>query len=375
MLEWVAQPGIKLTPAQRAFQQLVTGIESVERQLKAITDLLDVYRPLSLKKLQPLQDQRDKFNREMVLFLDEQLLRKGWTANQRKTMREIACQLAETLFGSAFGEEMETLFDRHSDVSLEAFAAEEKAALEFGIEKLFGVDLGRDGGGTRSAAELMREAERLNDEFEEEKAQQAEVRAAKRGGKKSARQIKTEQQAMDAGKMLKDIYRKLTSVLHPDREPDEAERARKTALMSEANKAYESKNLLKLLQLQLQAGRLSSLAAATLADEKLQLINHTLRQQHDDLRLECHQLEMMVRDEFNLSYGRRLDAALLQKALNSAVAAAKADIKFMRQDMATIKSGDAAFKSWLKEQRQLMKEDEQLDFAIEKAMMGVMRWR
>ena len=99
--------------------------------------------------------------------------------------------------------------------------------------------------------------------------------------------MKAEQQGLDAGKMLKEIYRKLTSVLHPDREPDEAERKRKTALMSEVNKAYESGNLLKLLQLQLQVGKLDSLAAATLADEKLQLINLTLRQQHDDLRLEC----------------------------------------------------------------------------------------
>ena len=70
MLELVAMPGIKLSPTQRAFKQLVQNIDAIEQQLKEIAGLADVFRPLFDKTLQPLQDQQDKVNREMLLFLD-----------------------------------------------------------------------------------------------------------------------------------------------------------------------------------------------------------------------------------------------------------------------------------------------------------------
>ena len=78
MLELVAMPGIKLSPTQRAFKQLVQKIEAIEQQLLEVAGLADVFRPLFDKTLQPLQEQQDKVNREMVLFLDAQLQLKGW---------------------------------------------------------------------------------------------------------------------------------------------------------------------------------------------------------------------------------------------------------------------------------------------------------
>ena len=372
MLELVAMPGIKLSPTQRAFKQLVQKIEAIEQQLKEIAGLADVFRPLFDKTLQPLQEQQDKVNREMVLFLDAQLQRKGWTGNQRATMREIVCQTAELLIGSAFDEEAKTIFDRHSDSPV----AELTAALEAEIEEMFGGTSGKDGDEPRSPEEMFNDAMRMLEEGEEQAAREVEARAAaKRGGKQSARQQKAAQQALDAGKLLKEIYRKLTSVLHPDREPDEAERVRKTALMSEANKAYENKNLMKLLQLQLQASKFDSLTAATLADEKLQLINQTLKEQYSELQLEYQHLEMMVRGEFTPEYWGLLNAPAIQKALKAKVAGAKANMKMLREDLAWIKGSNSSFKIWLKEQRQFMREEEQIEMVIEEMMVGVGRRR
>ena len=376
MMELVALPGIKLTATQRAFKQLVSSIEAAETRLREITNLIDLFRPVFSKKLRPLHDARDVLTREMVQFLDEQLQRKGWTANQRNTMREIACQLAEQLFGGAHREEMEAVFDRHSDITAADRAAADAAKFEAGIEELFGVDPGADVDGPRSPEELMGEALRKIDRLEQEREQQAEARAAaRRGGNKSGRQTKAEQQALDAGKLLKEIYRKLTSAIHPDREPNAAERTRKTALMSAVNQAYESGNLLKLLQLQLQAVKVDSRAAATLADEKLQLINHTLRRQQQELQLECRQLDAVVREEFQVNYFGALNAPVLQKALNAAVAGERADLKIMRHDLQVIRSSDSQLKNWLKEQRALMREDERFEDALAQAMMGIPRRR
>ena len=107
-----------------------------------------------------------------------------------------------------------------------------------------------------------------------------EQRAAKR--KKSASQLRKEalatSQAQDADGALRTLYRQLASALHPDREPDVQEQLRKTALMKEANAAYERRDLLALLQLQLRADLADGDKVATLAQEKLAALTTLLKE-------------------------------------------------------------------------------------------------
>ena len=372
MLELVAIQGLKLTPIQRAFKQLVANIEALELRLRETAALLDTYRPQLHKKLRPLQDERDKLSREMVLFLDGQLTKKGWASNHRKTMVEIICALAEQLLATPYCKEMTTIFNRHSEFAADELPAMNRAAFTAEMEDEFGLDLNNADGDALTDDELLHETLRQVEARMQEQAQKAEAYAASRRGGK---QKKTAQQAVDAGKLLKEIYRKLTSVLHPDREPDEVERVRKTALMSEANKAYEGKNLLKLLQLQLQASKIDSLSAASLADEKLQLINHTLREQLSGLKFEHDQLEMIVRDEFDVPFYAQLNAATLQKMVSAAAAAEKNHNKIMRSDLLQMKRNDASLKIWLKEQREMMQDDESLDDIFGQAMMDMPKRR
>ena len=384
MLEWVAKPHIKLSPAQRAFRDLIAEIETLEKRLIEVTTLLDAHRPAYQKKMRPLLAAFQRLNREMVRYLDAQLSRKSLSARQKKTIQEIICGIAETLFDSEYGAEMETLFDRHSDMTLDELEAMDRAALEADFEDVFGSgsgpgpDTGSGDGHTSDA--ILQEALRKLQEREAAKAEHAAARAAtqgakQRGGKKSEKALKAEQQAIDAGKMLKDIYRKLTSVLHPDREPDEEERKRKTALMSEVNKAYESGNLLRLLQLQLQAQRIDALTVSTLADEKLRLINHTLRQQQRELLLECRELEEMARREVGLSYGAAVNAETMEKAVKAEAAKRRADLKHMQSDLTWIKTGDAALKAWLKVQRAGIKEQEEMEAFLFDVQMEKQRRR
>ena len=380
-LELVATPSAKLSPTQRAFKRYVADIEVAELQLKEIAELLNQYRPRYQQKLDPLQDALLRLNREMVLFLDQQLMRRAWTANQRSTMKEILLGTAETLFESPFHAEIETIFDRHSDLSYEEASASEAAMLEADLAAVFGmkppgssatVD-GADENAPRSADQILDDAMRFLDEEEAALAREAEARAAaKRGRRKSAGPTKAEQQAIDTEKLLKDIYRKLTRVLHPDREPDEAERKRKTGLMSEANKAYESRNLLALLQLQLEASKLDSRAAATLADDQLKVVNQGLAEQLRELQLERHHLEMMVREEFLLTYNVALRPEALERSLKSTVAGEVRHIKEMRRIFNLIQQNDASFKLWLKEERALANAQANDDVLFEQAMLSAM---
>jgi curved DNA-binding protein CbpA len=68
---------------------------------------------------------------------------------------------------------------------------------------------------------------------------------------------------------VREIYRKLASALHPDRETDEREREAKTALMQRVNQACEAQDLLALLQLQLQIEQIDERHIANAGEQRL----------------------------------------------------------------------------------------------------------
>ena len=83
---------------------------------------------------------------------------------------------------------------------------------------------------------------------------EASRQTAKQGRKAQAERERRERHggrtASAGGASLREIYRRLASRLHPDREPDPDERARKTGLMQRVNEAYAAGDLLALLDLQ-----------------------------------------------------------------------------------------------------------------------------
>ena len=361
------QPVPILTPAQRTFKRLIEEIEKIENRQQELGGLLDTFRSLFAAKLHPLQDERDTIHRALVLFLDAQLLRDGWSQFDRSTMRQVLCKMAELLFGGKYHDEMEVLFDRHSEVSLADRTAEQKRELAEDLEAAFGVDMKAAAESEQSPEEMLREALRQLEADEAagaqaDEAQAEEARAAmKRNTRKSARVREEEKQALDAGNLLKQIYRKLTSALHPDRETDHEERLRKTALMTEVNKAYADGNLLKLLHLQWEALKIDARAAGAMADDKLKVINQTLAQQRDELKVECRELETMIREKFHLPPTGALTTASLQKALKSQAANARIGNGNLRHDLTSIRHSRAEFKTWLGVQREWLDEEDSLD--------------
>ena len=348
-------PGGKPTSAQRNFRDLIARIESSEAQLLEINSLAETFRRLYDNKLSPLQAARDAMNREMILFLDESLMRKKWSATQGATIEEILCSLAARMVDGEHDAEMVAILERYSNADDDL---DDPPDAEF-VSELERVLEGDFAAGTRTKG----------DDHEPHDAKP-------HGGKKSKGQQKTDQQAIDAGKLLKEIYRRLTSAIHPDREPDDAERIRKTALMAEANKAYESGNLLKLLQLQMLSVKIDPRAAAGIADEKLRLINLSLVRQFGELQNEILHCDAMIRAEFHVDYFRKLDAQTLQKILNATAATARADNKILRQELTAIRRDEAEMRRWLKDQRRMMREGvEDIDAALDEMMVNMTRRR
>jgi hypothetical protein len=75
------------------------------------------------------------------------------------------------------------------------------------------------------------------------------------------------------------VFRKLVSALHPDREPDAAERQRKNELMQRVNRAYEANDLLTLLGLQLEIAQIDAAHLSSLTAQRLEQYTQILREQ------------------------------------------------------------------------------------------------
>jgi curved DNA-binding protein CbpA len=102
----------------------------------------------------------------------------------------------------------------------------------------------------------------------------------------------------EAHHAVREVYRKLASQLHPDREKDDDERRQKTAMMQRANAAYEKGDLLTLLNLQLECAQLDADALSELPEKRLERYNRALEEQARTLQAQkqeyCRDLADML---------------------------------------------------------------------------------
>lgn len=102
--------------------------------------------------------------------------------------------------------------------------------------------------------------------------------------------------AREASQSLRDTYRRLASLLHPDREPDPAERERKNQLMQQANQAYEARDLLTLLNMQLEVERFDPGRLAALPSERIRHYNQILKEQLQSVKEEIQSIIRVLAD-------------------------------------------------------------------------------
>ena len=165
----------------------------------------------------------------------------------------------------------------------------------------------------------------------------------------AARQ-RREAAAQQATQSLRQVFRKLASALHPDREPDGAERARKTALMAQVNEAYGREDLLALLELQLRIEQIDAEHLANVDAVRLKHYNKVLAEQLAELREEIANVEAECRRDFGLEADAVLDPKRLQKELEAEAARLRKAVAQLRQEVGAF--ADLAWtRRWLRAQR------------------------
>lgn len=157
-------------------------------------------------------------------------------------------------------------------------------------------------------------------------------------------------EARDTAVPLREVYRRLASQLHPDREPNPAERERKTGLMQRANRAYEAGQLLELLEIQQALASAESSRLAQMNDEAVARYNRLLESQLTDLQTQWRAEQVRLAAAFGLPPHPTLTAARFEADLRARKQSLVAAQKGLRQLLQALEA-PGALREWLRQER------------------------
>jgi hypothetical protein len=346
--------GAALTPAQKRFNTLLRQIEQARKQLASWQQHAAAYRKAYAELLRPLEQELLQGERQWVQALDAALDQKNWSKAERITLRDLLCEAAgELLDAQGDDAEVKALFDKHSEVDYDTEQRELTLMMIEVTEAMTGLDLG-DAADIENDEDLLA---RMRAGLEQREAQEEARRAARAQRPKSAAQQRRESEAKEATQSVREIYRRLASALHPDRETDAHQREEKTALMQRVNRAYEANDLLGLLELQLQIEQIAAAHVANASAARLKHYNKVLGDQLLELKDEIDREDWLFRMEFDLEAGLHLNPDRLHDLLERTQREWRADLAEQQARMRML--GDvAATKRWLKRERRRLDAEE-----------------
>jgi hypothetical protein len=296
-----------LTAAQRKFQKLSAEIERSRLQLRDLQALVPRLQARFEAELIPLYDRLTAARAARVRAIDAALesgVKLG--RRQREDLVDWLTEECDALLLDAAEPDagLVEIYDRHSDHRWQEMDSERAAfdrKMTEGLARAqFGDDI-VDGVDAEDADELMRAIferleQRASDGAERAQASAGPEVRRKPGKREQAHQARLEREAKEGSQSVRDIYRKLASALHPDREADPARRAERTALMQRVNIAYEAGDLLGLLTLQHEAEGLAGIDATALPEDRLAVFLRVLGEQLVTLNREIAGLVQYLAD-------------------------------------------------------------------------------
>ncbi|HEX3760698.1 MAG TPA: J domain-containing protein [Kofleriaceae bacterium] len=343
-----AKAGEADSKLQREFRRRLEKVDRLKQRVRAWKE----ERPqidAELSRYAARMDQLHGVERAMVELLDRSYGDAVFGKGDRKKLGALICELAGDLIAEGGHEELKPLYNRYSrsDFDIEAAATDAQGAAALrSMMEMFGMEFGDADVSSLDKLQAFTQ-DQVRAAADEEAAAEARRATRKKSAKQRAAEARREAEQRSTGKALQDVYRALAKALHPDREQDPAERARKTEVMREVNVAYEAKDLLRLLELQLELEQVAPAQADAIAEERLRHYIRILDEQGRQLAAELEELEL----PFRLELGREPPAPL---APAEVVARIRADVGAVTQQIAAVKRDLAAFedvnqlKAWLR---------------------------
>jgi hypothetical protein len=320
------------------FNKLIDKLDAERKRLAAWHEAMPKVRARAEAELSPLQKRYRQCQRELIVLFDAAHQTKKFTKKEREKLADLICVMALDFLEDVEDEEIEALYEHYSGED-ELADEPEFMALNDIIEEML------------DKARGQAEAE---DAQESQESQERQHAAGKSQTKAAARNADEESKLAQS---LREIFRKLASALHPDRETDPAERVRKTALMQRANAAYAGNDLLGLLELQFEMDQIDAHKLDSLGEDRIKQYNKVLAQQVDEVRAEIDQFEHWLMVEMQVTARGRLTPAMIEKSLTQEIAELKLSLAEIESDLVSLADTKA-----LKAELKAYRIDDPMDF-------------
>ncbi|MEJ7804737.1 MAG: hypothetical protein WKG03_02290 [Telluria sp.] len=304
------------------FNALVTKLDAERKRLAAWHDAMPRMRARADAELMPLGDRFCERQRELIKLFDATYQTKKLTKKEREKLSDLICNLTLALLDGGEDAELIEIYERHSGQA-ELADDPDFMALNDIIEKMMN-DALENGGDPFGPPQEDAGADATG-------APGGGAKAANR--KPSAAAIRKEAEEARLAQSVREIFRKLASALHPDREVDPAERTRKTGLMQRANVAYAANDLLGLLELQFEVDQIDASKLDTLGEERIKQYNKVLTKQVAQVRREIDELEHWLEYAMGVQARGRVTPAQMEKTLTAEIETFKRKITGIELDL------------------------------------------
>lgn len=351
-----------LSKAQKLFNNLIKKIEAEKKRLQDWQYAISAYQQKYHADCSPLWDSYNTQRIKLAEVLDQSYDNKLFKKTDKQKISHIISIITSDLIAEHGFTELKPLYDKHNAESYDEInqGADEFASdlLKSMFQDIYGVDLGEDF--TASSPEEL-EAKLKERIAEKESLATESAEPVKKSKKQLAKEAKEQKEEQTISQSIREVYRKLTSALHPDREQDPIERERKTLIMQKVNIAYGKKDLLGLLSLQLEAEQIDQSHLDNINEDRLKTFNKILKEQLIELQMEVDRIAMpfrMQRPNHAIYHPRALEMNI-----QTEIASLKRDISEIKHEI-SIFSNPNSLKTWLKSYR-IPKEPDFPDFMFQ----------
>lgn len=331
---------------QAAFQRLLRQVDE-QRSLLADWSAYDMrYHQRLGSELLPVHDEFRQARRSMALLLDEHW-EKGVLRGkaQRRKLKNLLLNLLDALLDEGADSELEALYTKHGDTSFADEKAAEMAQTRELLESVLGVPLD-DFDGSDNLDELLFQAQKKMSGERPDRADDTPQQARRKTAKQEAAELKKAQAAKKISQTVREVYRKLASALHPDRETDPAAREKKTEQMQRVNQAYETGDLLALLNLQFEIEQIDTEHLAALSAERLTHYNQVLREQLAELKAEVEAVTAPF--QHFCQWQRKFTPGDVDRQMSAEIVNAQQDLRQVKADLERLQN-PAELRRWIGE--------------------------
>ncbi|QIE23521.1 hypothetical protein SBC1_14060 [Caballeronia sp. SBC1] len=326
-----------LSKGQKAFNALIKQIEKRRARLSAWEAVIPPFHQKFTGEYALLERTLTDLQIRLAHRLDQACDQKGLTKAERRTASGLVAEMASDLFAQRDDPELKALYNKHSGSDYDRETASELEEMKWALEDMLGVELGDDLDMSSPEAVYERvQAEmeqRQAQDFAESQAREEQRAKRKKTPKQIAAEARVEAEQAQLSLSIREVYRKLASALHPDREADPLERDRKTSLMQRVNQAYGNNNLLQLLELQLELEHIDQHAINNISEDRLKHYNTILKEQIGELDQEIMHVEAEFKHRYGIAPFAIVSPGSIERNLISDIASVRKSIRALERDL------------------------------------------